>query len=348
MKEIVLINEDGSSKKIQVEQVSRYRSNLASYYIAEGQDGLYLLMDFGGTLYHIPGKYLDKKVKKTNNMSSDLLPDLILPLLVVDNPNEISTSYEQLQPIASEVEAQGHWFSNPQVPTGIKVTEGEPQEIQKNVPVHKHNIYATYLFEKTDYYGEFLKKQEKPLSKGSTIYSLFTSNANPNEECAMFFTKPYTFKEIPEAIDKIVQENKTPRFSREIPNYTLEMGVEAGTTISDYVILPNGKVKLVLALAQPGIHRYNVTFGKCSNKKIYKKMQDFDEREVIVTEQEYNNLGNEYAFRAGLTGILPVVMSDVRYLPNTEYENWMMNFSGTYYFDKDISEDATKQGKKFL
>lgn len=122
------------------------------------------------------------------------------------------------------------------------------------------------------------------------------------------FKKTLLFGEVQDIITKIVNEEQRESLLEEIPDRTIDMPVIVGTTVADYIKLPDGRVQVALALAIPGINRYNVTFGKCPDEEVYKDASNQDNVHATVLEREFNGAGTDYAFKGGFIGLLPILI----------------------------------------
>ena len=75
------------------------------------------------------------------------------------------------------------------------------------------------------------------------------------------------------------------------------MPVTPGTTVADYIKLPDGRVQVALALAIP---------GKCPDKEVYRDASNPENVHATVLEREFNGAGTDYAFKGGFIGLLPI------------------------------------------
>ena len=138
------------------------------------------------------------------------------------------------------------------------------------------------------------------------LFNVYRLNGSAEFE----FKKPLLFGEVQDIITKIVNEEQRESLLEEIPDRTIDMPVIPGTTVADYIKLPDGRVQVALALAIPGIHRYNVTFGKCPDKDVYRDASNPDNVHATVLEREFNGAGTEYAFKGGFIGLLPISIGE--------------------------------------
>ncbi len=330
MKNITMIYPDSSVHTVTALAVQRYRLNGNSFnllvYVDNGATCITPLVEIGGTLCKIPYHNINfEEAELLGEISPDRLPDVILSAVLLEPGQDMTSAYDQIQQIANQAEIYGQWFSKPQAqaqaaggssppggPNGstsrgddpdqptyaYAYVDGQPQ------PVYEHTLFTTYQY---DQYKEGLVGE--PQVTYEHLFNIFRLDGSSEHE----FKKPLLFSEVQDAITRIVHGEKKDSLLEEIPDHTIDMPVAAGTTVADYIRHPDGKVQVALALAQPGVHRYTILFGKCPDKEVYEEASKQEHSYATVMQREYNGVGTEYAFRAGFIGLLPIAIGDSTY-----------------------------------
>ena len=303
MKNITIIYPDGSVHRVTAIAVQRYRLDENYFNILVYADGeatcITPIAEIGGTLCKIPYHNIDlENAELLGEVLPDRLPNIILSAVLLEPGQDMTEAYSQIQEIANQAEAEEAFFTQPQaVATAVQYPDGHYDNFE-GIPhvTFEHNLYTTYQ------YG-----QGRALTPQVTYEHLFNIyRVNGGAEFA--FKKPLLFREVQDEITRIVETEQRASFLEEIPTRTIDMPVAPGTTVADYIKLPDGRVQVALALAIPGVHRYNVTFGKCPDKYVYEEAVANDNATVL--EREYNGAGTEYAFQGGFIGLLPIQIGE--------------------------------------
>lgn len=307
MKNITIIYPDGSVHRVSALAVQRYRLDGNSFNLlvyAEG-DETYItpLAEIGGTLCKIPYHNIDlESAELLGEVLPDRLPNVILSAVLLEPGQDMTDAYTQIQEIANQAETVGEWFTKPQ---DIQLQPENPSYNEAGHPqvTFDHNLYATYLYGE---HGYFVGPEQITYEH---LFNVYRQSGRTEFE----FKKPLLFQEVKDEITRIIREEKRDSLLEEIPEHIIEMPVAPGTTVADYIVQPDGRVQVALALAIPGIHRYNVTFGKCPDATVYEEASLQENQHLTVFEREYNGAGNQYAFQGGLIGLLPIIIGGTEY-----------------------------------
>ena len=304
MNNITIIYPDGSAHQVSAIAVQRYRLNGNSFNLLVYADGdstcITLLAEIGGTLCKVPFHDIDlDNAELLGEILPDRLPNVILSAVLLEQGQDMNEAYEQIQVIANQAEAAGQFFSQPQaVAQQRKYPENHYVDFD-GVPhaTFEHDLYTTYQYDQNNQ-----GKVGLPQVTYEHLFNIYRLNGSAEFE----FKKPLLFREVQDEITRIVNEEQRNSLLEEIPDRTIDMPVTPGTTVADYIKLPDGRVQVALALAIPGIHRYNVTFGKCPDKEVYRDASNPENVHATVLEREFNGAGTDYAFKGGFIGLLPI------------------------------------------
>ena len=308
MKNITIIYPDGVAHQVTALAVQRYRLDGVSFNLlvyADGEDTcVTLLTEIGGTLCKVPYHNIDfDRAELLGEILPDRLPNVILSAVLLEPGQDMTEAYEQIQVIANEAESVGEFFSKPQAVQQQRKYPGNHYIDFDGIPhaTFEHNLYTTYQYDQ-NHQG----KTGLPQITYEHLFNIYRINGSAEFD----FKKPLLFREVQDEITRIVEQEQKDSLLEEIPDKTIDMPVAPGTTVADYIKLPDGRVQVALALAIPGIHRYNVTFGKCPDKAVYKEASKPENTQVAVLEREDNGAGTEYAFKGGFIGLLPISIGD--------------------------------------
>lgn len=306
MKNITIIYPDGSVHQVTAIAVQRYRLDGNCFSILVYADGdstcITPIAEIGGTLCKIPYHNIDfENAELLGEVLPDRLPNVILSAVLLEPGQDMTEAYEQIQEIANQAEVEGAFFTQPQaVATARQYPDRHYAEFD-GIPrvTFEHDLYTTYQYDQHNQ-----GKVPTPQVTYEHLFNVYRVSGNTEFE----FKKPLLFREVQDEITRIVTTEQRDSLLEEIPARTIDMPVAPGTTVADYIKLPDGRVQVALALAIPGIHRYNVIFGKCPDKEVYEAAANPDNTYASVLEREYNGAGNEYAFQGGFIGLLPIAI----------------------------------------
>ena len=304
MKNITIIYPDGSVHRVSALAVQRYRLNGNSFsmlvYAENGETYITPLAEIGGTLCKVPYHDIDlDSAELLGEVLPERLPNVILSAILLEPGQDMTEAYSQIQEIANQAETVGEWFTKPQA---VQAQPENPSYTEDGQPLvtFDHNLYTTYLF------GEHEVNSLPEQITYEHLFNVYRQNGSAEFE----FRKPLLFQEVKDEITRIVREEQRNSLLEEIPSHLIEMPVTAGTTVADYIIQPDGKVQVALALAIPGMHRYLVTFGKCPDATVYEEASLQENPYLSVLEREYNGAGTEYGFQGGMIGLLPIAIGE--------------------------------------